>query len=110
MPVRFDSLNKVAPSVRGFHFKFRIVLWETQRRRMILRTPPPKRPRANADADADADADAAEVDRQLVIYEDPPESSQEPSVSEHMLCTYQCRQMVSFPFSFCINVNTLGLI
>ncbi|KAI5414351.1 mitotic spindle checkpoint protein MAD1 [Lathyrus oleraceus] len=63
---------------------------------MILRTPPPKRPRANADADADADA--AEVDRQLVIYEDPPESSQEPSVSEHMLCTYQCRQMVKSDF------------
>lgn len=63
---------------------------------MILRTPPPsKRPRADADADVDAD-------HQLVIYEDPPESlpvvsePQEPSVSEHMLCTYQCRQMVRF--------------
>ncbi|KAJ1400411.1 Spindle assembly checkpoint component Mad1 [Sesbania bispinosa] len=59
---------------------------------MILRTPPPpKRPRADADAD-----------RQLVIYEDPPvpvpESSQDPSVSEHMLCTYQCRQMVKSEF------------
>lgn len=76
------------------------VLWETQgkkgrrRRRgiMILRTPPPpKRPRADADADAD---------RQLVIYEDPPSSSQDPqTVSEHMLCTYQCRQMVGFLLS-----------
>ncbi|XP_027331998.1 mitotic spindle checkpoint protein MAD1 isoform X2 [Abrus precatorius] len=63
---------------------------------MILRTPPPsKRPRADADADAD---------QQLVIYEDPPvsvpapESSQDPSVSEHMLCTYQCRQMVKSDF------------
>ncbi|TKY53850.1 Mitotic spindle checkpoint protein MAD1 [Spatholobus suberectus] len=57
---------------------------------MILRTPPPpKRPRADAGADAN---------RQLVIYEDPPESSQEPSASEHMLCTYQCRQMVKSDF------------
>lgn len=62
---------------------------------MILRTPPPpKRPRADGDADT-------EVNRQLVVYEDPPESSQDPSVSEHMLCTYQCRQMVCFfPFQF----------
>ncbi|KAL2339328.1 hypothetical protein Fmac_013774 [Flemingia macrophylla] len=65
---------------------------------MILRTPPPpKRPRANADADADADADA---NQQLVMYEEPPESSQpqEPSASDHMLCTYQCRQMVKSDF------------
>lgn len=63
---------------------------------MILRTPPPpKRPRADGDADADADADASQ---QVVIYEDPPESSQDPSVSEHMLCTYQCRQMVKADF------------
>ncbi|RDY07536.1 Mitotic spindle checkpoint protein MAD1, partial [Mucuna pruriens] len=59
---------------------------------MIVRTPPPmKRPRADADADGDGN-------RQLVIYEDPPESSQEPSASEHMLCTYQCRQMVKSDF------------
>jgi mitotic spindle assembly checkpoint protein MAD1 len=62
---------------------------------MILRTPPPpKRPRADADAGADV-----EVNRQLIIYEDPPESSEDPPVSEHMLCTYQCRQMVSFSLS-----------
>ncbi|XP_020230705.1 mitotic spindle checkpoint protein MAD1 [Cajanus cajan] len=55
---------------------------------MILRTPPPpKRPRADADAN-----------QQLAIYEDPPESSQEPSASDHMLCTYQCRQMVKSDF------------
>ncbi|KAG4401481.1 hypothetical protein GLYMA_07G272700v4 [Glycine max] len=49
---------------------------------MIVRTPPPpKRPRADGDG-------------QLVIYEDPPESSP----SEHMLCTYQCRQMVKSDF------------
>ncbi|KAK7263774.1 hypothetical protein RJT34_31371 [Clitoria ternatea] len=53
-----------------------------EKERMILRTPPPpKRPRVDAD-------------RQVVVCEDPPESSQDPSVSEHMLCTYQCRQMV----------------
>ncbi|KAK2413006.1 coiled-coil domain-containing protein mad1 [Trifolium repens] len=61
---------------------------------MILRTPPPpKRPRADADAGADV-----EVNRQLIIYEDPPESSEDPPVSEHMLCTYQCRQMVKSDF------------
>lgn len=60
---------------------------------MILRTPPPsKRPRGGGDADGDGNG-------QLVIYEDPPESSQEPSASEHMLCTYQCRQMVCLIFS-----------
>ncbi|XP_045817627.1 mitotic spindle checkpoint protein MAD1-like isoform X1 [Trifolium pratense] len=63
---------------------------------MILRTPPPpKRPRADDDAEADADV---EVNRQLVIYEDPPETSVDPPVSEHMLCTYQCRQMVKSDF------------
>jgi mitotic spindle assembly checkpoint protein MAD1 len=62
---------------------------------MILRTPPPPK-RSRADADEDADV---EVNRQLVIYEDPPESSEDPPVSEHMLCTYQCRQMVSFSLS-----------
>ncbi|KAH1200521.1 Mitotic spindle checkpoint protein MAD1 [Glycine max] len=51
---------------------------------MIVRTPPPpKRPRADGD------------DGQLVIYEDPPESS---PPSEQMLCTYQCRQMVKSDF------------
>lgn len=56
---------------------------------MILRTPPPpKRPRSD---DGDGDGDA-----QLVIYEDPAAAVEEPS--EHMLCTYQCRQMVKSDF------------
>ncbi|XP_027915679.1 mitotic spindle checkpoint protein MAD1 isoform X4 [Vigna unguiculata] len=64
---------------------------------MILRTPPPsKRPRGGGDADGDGNG-------QLVIYEDPPESSQEPSASEHMLCTYQCRQMVKSDFIEALN-------
>ncbi|TXG53619.1 hypothetical protein EZV62_018875 [Acer yangbiense] len=66
---------------------------------MILRTPQPKRPR---DATAAANIPIVESpptasDHRLVIYEDPsplagPCSSHEPS--DHMLCTYQCRQMV----------------
>lgn len=61
--------------------------------RMILRTPPPKRPRGDS---RPPESPPVAEDGQLVIYEDPPvpESSLEPSVSEHMLCTYQCRQMV----------------
>lgn len=71
-------------------------------RRMILRTPPPpKRPRGDGDGDGDGNADRdgdGDANRQLVIYEDPPESSEEPTASEHMLCTYQCRQMVKSDF------------
>ncbi|KAI4296145.1 hypothetical protein L6164_036127 [Bauhinia variegata] len=65
---------------------------------MILRTPPPsKRPRADS---RPPESPQAAAEGQLVIYEDPPlpESSQEPSASEHMLCTYQCRQMVKSDF------------
>lgn len=69
---------------------------------MILRTPPPpKRPRGDGDGDGDGNADRdgdGDANRQLVIYEDPPESSEEPTASEHMLCTYQCRQMVKSDF------------
>ncbi|KAK7363925.1 hypothetical protein VNO77_06088 [Canavalia gladiata] len=86
-------LDKIAPS--GLELGFQIETFgKAKQRRMILRTPPPpKRPRTDVDAE-----------RQLVIYEDPPvsvpvpESSQDPSVSEHMLCTYQCRQMVKSDF------------
>ncbi|CAL0307284.1 unnamed protein product [Lupinus luteus] len=55
---------------------------------MIVRTPPPsKRPRPDGQG-------------QVVIYEDDPvpESEENPPVSEHMLCTYQCRQMVKSDF------------
>ncbi|KAE9602084.1 putative spindle assembly checkpoint component Mad1 [Lupinus albus] len=55
---------------------------------MIVRTPPPsKRPRPDGHG-------------QLVIYEDDPvpESEENLPVSEHMLCTYQCRQMVKSDF------------
>ncbi|MED6205685.1 coiled-coil domain-containing protein mad1 [Stylosanthes scabra] len=65
---------------------------------MILRTPPPpKRPRADADSDSDAN-------RQLVIYEDPPppapmpDSAPQDPDNSHLLCTYQCRQMVKSEF------------
>ena len=59
---------------------------------------------AIVDAAAAADVPIVESpptasDHRLVIYEDPsplagPGSSHEPS--DHMLCTYQCRQMVHF--------------
>ncbi|MED6151017.1 coiled-coil domain-containing protein mad1 [Stylosanthes scabra] len=65
---------------------------------MIVRTPPPpKRPRTDADSDSDAN-------RQLVIYEDPPppapmpDSAAQDADNTHMLCTYQCRQMVKSEF------------
>lgn len=58
---------------------------------MILRTPPPKKRRADSKLPED-DSPAG----RLVIYEDPtpslPETSPHPS--DHLLCTYQCRQMV----------------
>ncbi|KAJ9159099.1 hypothetical protein P3X46_024629 [Hevea brasiliensis] len=66
---------------------------------MIFRTPPPKRPRDDAKA---IESSPVGSDRRLVIYEDPvvqlPESSHEPQPSDHMLCTYQCRQMVKSDF------------
>ncbi|KDP42511.1 hypothetical protein JCGZ_00308 [Jatropha curcas] len=68
---------------------------------MILRTPPPKRPRDDGKA---IESSPVGSDRRLVIYEDPPvvvqqpESSHEPQPSDHMLCTYQCRQMVKADF------------
>ncbi|KAL5789215.1 hypothetical protein ACOSQ2_004103 [Xanthoceras sorbifolium] len=65
---------------------------------MMLRTPPPKRPRDNIPI---VESPPTASDRRLVIYEDPsplagPDSSHGPS--DHMLCTYQCRQMVKADF------------
>jgi mitotic spindle assembly checkpoint protein MAD1 len=59
---------------------------------MIVRTPPRKR---KADS---GPLHSPNSGRQLVIYEDSPvpESSHQPS--EHMLCTYQCCQMVKSEF------------
>ncbi|KAH9684505.1 mitotic spindle checkpoint protein MAD1 [Citrus sinensis] len=68
---------------------------------MILRTPPPKRPRdAAGEPIIECPPTAGGSDRRLVIYEDPSpagrESSHQPS--DHLLCTYQCRQMVKSDF------------
>ncbi|KAE8648888.1 mitotic spindle checkpoint protein MAD1 isoform X1 [Cucumis sativus] len=71
---------------------------------MIVRTPPPKKQRSDVTSLPDS-SPAAASDLPLVIYEDPlplvpattePASSHEPS--DHMLCTYQCRQMVKSDF------------
>jgi hypothetical protein len=60
---------------------------------MLLRTPPPKRQRS--ETRAPESPPAAGSGRRLVIYEDPPSAApSQPSESEHLLCTYQCRQMV----------------
>ena len=74
--------------------------WETERAKttMIVRTPPPKRPRS--ETMPPESPSAAGSDRRMVIYEDSPlaapfhESPQQHS--DHLLCTYQCRQMVRF--------------
>lgn len=60
---------------------------------MILRTPPPKKQKSDVRATESPPA-------QLVIYEDPPSAAVVPHESTHehseqMLCTYQCRQMVT---------------
>ncbi|CAO2829864.1 unnamed protein product [Amaranthus hypochondriacus] len=57
---------------------------------MILRTPPPRKRRAESRPPEDDIAN----DAPLVIYEDPPLQSSSPQPSDHLLCTYQCRQMV----------------
>ncbi|CAK9326854.1 unnamed protein product [Citrullus colocynthis] len=71
---------------------------------MIVRTPPPKKQRSDVTSMPDSSL-AGASDLPLVIYEDPlplvpattqPGLSHEPS--EHMLCTYQCRQMVKSDF------------
>lgn len=60
---------------------------------MIVRTPPPRKRKADSRA-----PESAGSDRHIVIHEEDlvPESSHE--LSEHMLCTYQCRQMVKSDF------------
>ncbi|CAN1147386.1 Mitotic spindle checkpoint protein MAD1 [Linum perenne] len=68
---------------------------------MMLRTPPPKRSRSiDAAPIIETPPTAGSDRRQLVVYEDPP--SDNPDLphqhSEHMLCTYQCRQMVKSDF------------
>ena len=61
---------------------------------MILRTPPLRKRKTDSAETGFSPANLI-PDRALVIYEDPlPESSHDPSSSEQMLCTYQCRQMV----------------
>ncbi|CAI0378539.1 unnamed protein product [Linum tenue] len=74
---------------------------------MMLRTPVPKRARPIEPAPIiESPPTGSDHHRQLAIYEDPPsadparrEPSHEPSQqSEHMLCTYQCRQMVKADF------------
>ncbi|XP_058089997.1 mitotic spindle checkpoint protein MAD1 isoform X2 [Magnolia sinica] len=66
---------------------------------MILRTPPPRK-RKTETGDAVFAPEDPISDRRLVIYEDPlPVASHDPtSSSDHMLCTYQCRQMVKSEF------------
>ncbi|KAK4766373.1 hypothetical protein SAY87_008015 [Trapa incisa] len=62
---------------------------------MILRTPPPKRPRTEPKALEESSPVGS--DRQLFIYEDSPVVHVQPP-SDHLLCTYQCRQMVKSEF------------
>ncbi|XP_031382416.1 mitotic spindle checkpoint protein MAD1 isoform X2 [Punica granatum] len=59
---------------------------------MILRTPPPKKLRTDTKAAVEESSPAG----QLLIYEDPPDAPDQPS--DHLLCTYQCRQMVKSEF------------
>ncbi|KAK8675942.1 hypothetical protein V6N13_034000 [Hibiscus sabdariffa] len=64
---------------------------------MILRTPPPKKQRSEP-IHHESPSPLVAPDGPLIIYEDsplvapPPESPHQPS--DHLLCTYQCRQMV----------------
>ncbi|KAJ8755600.1 hypothetical protein K2173_022195 [Erythroxylum novogranatense] len=69
---------------------------------MILRTPPNKRSKTSVESPP-----TPASDNRLVIYENqplitspPPDSSlpPPPTTSDHMLCTYQCRQMVKSEF------------
>ncbi|CDO97655.1 unnamed protein product [Coffea canephora] len=72
---------------------------------MILRTPAPRKRRAeSARSPNNTKNNVSNSNKQLVIYEDSPsapvpESSHDhPITSDHMLCTYQCRQMVKAEF------------
>ncbi|XP_074330470.1 mitotic spindle checkpoint protein MAD1 [Apium graveolens] len=66
---------------------------------MIVRTPPRKR---KADSTA---PESPNSDHRLIIFEDlpVPEPSHHQSPSQHMLCTYQCRQMVKSDFFEALN-------
>ncbi|KZV48188.1 hypothetical protein F511_20321 [Dorcoceras hygrometricum] len=70
---------------------------------MILRTPPPRKRRAESLREEDRANPSPNSNRQLVIFEDLPEPEHShghslPVTSDHMLCTYQCRQMVKSEF------------
>lgn len=62
---------------------------------MIVRTPPPSKKQRLESRAADGSPPVGS-DRQLVVYEDPPDRDPDlpSSSSDHLLCTYQCRQMV----------------
>ncbi|GMI86128.1 mitotic arrest deficient 1, NITRIC OXIDE-INDUCED EARLY COTYLEDON SENESCENCE 1 [Hibiscus trionum] len=68
---------------------------------MILRTPPPKKQRSEP-VHHESPSPLVAPEGPLIIYEDsplaapPPESPHQPS--DHLLCTYQCRQMVKADF------------
>ena len=76
--------------------------------KMIPRSPPQKRCRTEPiSQDSPILGGGSGSNRQLVIYEDvsptvkPLNSSHEPS--DHLLCTYQCRQMVrTLMFMLCV--------
>ncbi|KAH9603871.1 hypothetical protein KSS87_013559 [Heliosperma pusillum] len=66
---------------------------------MILRTPPPRKRRAPPEspppsAVLGSGSGSGGGGGGLVIYEDPSPSSSHQQPSDHLLCTYQCRQMV----------------
>ncbi|WCJ18702.1 mitotic checkpoint family protein [Euphorbia peplus] len=69
---------------------------------MIVRTPPPKRPRTDGKSSTvSPPAGSDHHHNHLVIYHDspplvllPPDDQPHNPSSDHLLCTYQCRQMV----------------
>uniref|UniRef100_A0A7N2R8W5 Uncharacterized protein n=1 Tax=Quercus lobata TaxID=97700 RepID=A0A7N2R8W5_QUELO len=66
---------------------------------MILRTPPSKRPRS--ETMPLESPSAAGSDRRMVIYDSPlaaPLHESPHQHSDHLLCTYQCCQMVKLEF------------
>lgn len=83
---------------------------------MILRTPAPRKRRAesalleednqflNSRSPNNTKNNVSNSNKQLVIYEDSPSAPvpesphDHPITSDHMLCTYQCRQMVKAEF------------
>ncbi|CAA0824809.1 Mitotic spindle checkpoint protein MAD1 [Striga hermonthica] len=74
---------------------------------MIIRTPPARKRRADSrppdDDDNNNNTQSRSSDKQLLVYEDLPAPEyfhgySIPTTSDHMLCTYQCRQMVKSEF------------